>query len=212
MLEILLTSIPLVVEQDGDPALTQAASTTLVGAHGQYIENVHLEPYTGDDDFFARLYPAYRERLLGGAARFLAQTAELLSSPNDTMIFVRYAIASVLVISHTYFLGAVIYSAGFDASPHEHSYMSRHSRNVPTAFYTKFAQDVVAFAEKHARGRIVSVLEGGYSDWALMSASAAYISGLAAPDKADDVIAKKWWEPESLEKVSFILAFLFCEC
>lgn len=80
--------------------------------------------------------------------------------------------------------------------------MSRHNRHVPTAFYTKFAQDLVAFADEYARGRIVSVLEGGYSDWALMSASAAYVSGLAAPSRADDIISRKWWEAGSLEQVS----------
>jgi hypothetical protein len=93
------------------------------------------------------------------------------------------------------------HSAGFDASPHEHSYMSRHNRNVPTAFYTKFAQDIVEFAEKYAQGRIISVLEGGYSDWALMSASGAYLCGLAAPNEAGDFIQQDWWERDNLELV-----------
>lgn len=75
--------------QDGDANLVQAASTTLSGAHGQYIENVHLGPYTSDDDFLSRLYPIYCERLLGGAARFLEQTGGL-SSSHETMVFVRY--------------------------------------------------------------------------------------------------------------------------
>lgn len=95
-----------------------------------------------------------------------------------------------------------IYSAGFDASPHEHSYMSRHNRNVPTAFYTKFAADVCSFARNHARGRVVSVLEGGYSDWALISGSGALITGLAAPERADQMITQKWWESDSLALVS----------
>jgi len=72
---------------------------------------------------------------------------------------------------------------------------------VPTAFYTKFAQDVVDFAEKYAQGRIVSVLEGGYSDWALMSASGAYLCGLAVPSDADDVIRQAWWESDKLQLV-----------
>ncbi|KAF8312120.1 Arginase/deacetylase [Clavulina sp. PMI_390] len=167
--------------EDGDAALVQAASTTLSGAHGQYIENVHLERYSSEDDFFSRLYPVYQERLIGGAARFLASTEQFSSSPEETMIFV---------------------SAGFDASPHEHEYMSRHNRNVPTAFYTRFAHDVVAFAEKHAMGRVVSVLEGGYSDWGLMSASAAYVSGMAAPEKAEEIVNRRWWEPDSLEQMT----------
>lgn len=104
--------------------------------------------------------------------------------------------------THSLLVRLLIRSAGFDASPHEHSYMSRHNRHVPTAFYTKFAQDVVAFADQYALGRVVSVLEGGYSDWALMSASAAYISGLVAPSRADDIIQQKWWEADNLELVS----------
>lgn len=96
---------------------------------------------------------------------------------------------------------SLTYSAGFDASPHEHSYMSRHNRNVPTAFYTKFAQDVVDFGEKYAQGRIVSVLEGGYSDWALISASGAYLCGLAVPSDANGVIRQAWWESDNLELV-----------
>lgn len=99
------------------------------------------------------------------------------------------------------FMLLMTHSAGFDASPHEHSYMSRHNRNVPTAFYTRFAQDVVKFAEKYAQGRIISVLEGGYSDWALMSASGAYLCGLAAPSEASDIIRQDWWESDNLELV-----------
>lgn len=79
--------------------------------------------------------------------------------------------------------------------------MSRHNRNVPTAFYTRFAQDATAFAEQYARGRIVSVLEGGYSDAGLISASAAYISGLALPSRAQGIIEQRWWETDSLELV-----------
>lgn len=79
--------------------------------------------------------------------------------------------------------------------------MSRHSRNVPTSFYTRFAQDAVAFAEKYARGRVVSVLEGGYSDRGLISASGAYLLGLTAPERADEIIAANWWEEGNLELV-----------
>ena len=78
----------LMFSEDGDANLIQAASTTLSGAHGQYIENVHLESYTSDEDFFSRLYPIYHERLLGGATRFLKKTGEL-SSSDETMVFVR---------------------------------------------------------------------------------------------------------------------------
>ena len=60
-----------------------------MGAHGQYVENVHLEPYASDEDFFNRLYPSYKERLLGGASRFLSAAADATSSQDDTMVFIR---------------------------------------------------------------------------------------------------------------------------
>jgi histone deacetylase HOS3 len=76
--------------QDGDPALIQAASTSLSGAHDQYLENVHLEPFASEEVFFQRLYPLYKERLLGGARRFLQQTATPNAfGPDETLIFIR---------------------------------------------------------------------------------------------------------------------------
>ncbi|KAF8328210.1 histone deacetylase domain-containing protein [Cantharellus anzutake] len=153
--------------EDGEPKATQAASTILRGAHGQYIENVHLESYTDEADFFLRLYPSYLNTLLGGAREFLEATQ---ATSEDTMVYI---------------------SAGFDASLHEHPYMSRHNRNVPTAFYSRFAVDVRAFAEECCNGRIVAVLEGGYSDRALISGSGAFMQGLAV-DSAQQ-LATDWW-------------------
>lgn len=60
--------------------------------------------------------------------------------------------------------------------------MSRHNRNVPTSFYRRFALDATGFARRHAAGKCLAVLEGGYSDRALASASAAFLSGFAERD------------------------------
>lgn len=70
-------------------------------------------------------------------------------------------------------------SPGCDASEHESAGMSRHNRNVPTSFYRRFALDATSFAHHHAAGKCLAVLEGGYSDRALASASAAFLSGFA---------------------------------
>ena len=75
--------------QDGDAALVQAASTTLSGAHDQYIENIHLEPYDSDADFFERLYDKYRDRLLGGAREFLQKTSLSAESDGETIVLIR---------------------------------------------------------------------------------------------------------------------------
>ena len=59
--------------------------------------------------------------------------------------------------------------------------MQRHQVNVPTSFYARLTSDVVAIAAEEGLGvdgRVVSVLEGGYSDRALMSGILSHISGL----------------------------------
>ena len=80
--------------------------------------------------------------------------------------------------------------------------MSRHNRNVPTTFYTRFAQDARVFADEHAAGRIISVLEGGYSDLALISGTGAFLEGLAVRQSLG--VSGGWWEPEHLEQVCYI--------
>ena len=60
--------------------------------------------------------------------------------------------------------------------------MQRHKVNVPTDFYARFTADVVRIAEEEGLGvdgRVVSVLEGGYSDRALTSGILSHVSGLS---------------------------------
>ncbi|KDN45045.1 hypothetical protein RSAG8_05218, partial [Rhizoctonia solani AG-8 WAC10335] len=149
--------------EDGDPTLTAAASMCLHGnAHGQHIENVHLQEWKDEDDFFDRLYGnpledvggGYATRLFGRARDFLKGTG---ATPEKTMVFV---------------------SCGFDAGEHEYESMSRHNRRVPTTFYHRFACDTREFARSYAKGRVVGALEGGYSDRALVSGGLAWIDGM----------------------------------
>ena len=59
--------------------------------------------------------------------------------------------------------------------------MQRHQVHVPTEFYARFTRDVVMTSEEEALGvdgRVISVLEGGYSNRALMSGVLSHISGL----------------------------------
>lgn len=77
--------------------------------------------------------------------------------------------------------------------------MSRHGRRVPTSFYYRFAQDVGKFAEKYAKGRVVSVLEGGYSQRALSSGAFAHLVGLVDPPA--NKIDETWWGLDNLVKV-----------
>ncbi len=96
-------------------------------------------------------------------------------------------------------------SCGFDASEHEYPSMSRHGRKVPTSFYHRFARDTITFAEVFAKGRLVSVLEGGYSDRALTSGVMAHICGLAGGESSKAInedVMQEWWNVENLTKVS----------
>nr|XP_019051123.1 histone deacetylase HOS3 [Kwoniella bestiolae CBS 10118]OCF30053.1 histone deacetylase HOS3 [Kwoniella bestiolae CBS 10118] len=155
--------------EDGDVDLIKDASISLA-AHGQYIENIHLQPYENEADFYARIYPLYLA-LLKKAKVYMDETG---AEPSRTIVFI---------------------SAGFDACEHEHQGMQRHDRRVPTSFYSRYTKDIAAFADKYTEGKIVSVLEGGYSDRALTSAAMGHIVGMkgAIPERCDE-----WWTEQEL--------------
>ncbi|KAI0344381.1 Arginase/deacetylase [Trametopsis cervina] len=157
--------------EDGKPELVQAASTSIHGPHGQYVENIHLLPYITEENFWEELYAKYYAKLFERAATFVKETASD-KGKDDVIIFI---------------------SCGFDACEHEYESMSRHGRKVPVGFYHRFAQDAQALADKVAQGRLISVLEGGYSDRALTSGVIAHLSGLAAMPYSPD-----WWSLENL--------------
>ncbi|OCF78604.1 histone deacetylase HOS3 [Kwoniella mangroviensis CBS 8886] len=155
--------------EDGDVELIKDASISLA-AHGQYIENIHLQPYENEADFYARIYPLYIA-LLNKAKVYMEETR---AEPSRTMVFI---------------------SAGFDACEHEHQGMQRHDRRVPTSFYSRYTKDIVAFADKYTEGKVVSILEGGYSDRALTSAAMGHIVGMKGdlPKECDE-----WWTEQEL--------------
>jgi len=88
-----------------------------------------------------------------------------------------------------------------DACEHEFESMSRHNRKVPTSFYYRFAQDACVLSNEYAKGRVISVLEGGYSDRALMSGAMAHLAGLVDVPPSLKV-EEDWWSVENLIKVS----------
>lgn len=77
--------------------------------------------------------------------------------------------------------------------------MSRHQRKVPTSFYHRFARDARAFAQRYAKGRLISVLEGGYSDRALTSGAMAHITGFVEDEQY--LVDPTWWKLEHLTTV-----------
>ncbi|KAF9451837.1 Arginase/deacetylase [Macrolepiota fuliginosa MF-IS2] len=159
--------------EDGNPALIQAASVSIHKDHGQYVENIHLQTYDSEDHFWGMLYKEQYSRLIQRAEEFIEGTG---GPGDDVLVFI---------------------SCGMDACEHEYPSMSRHNRRVPTSFYHRFTKDARIFVDKYASGRLISVLEGGYSDRALMSASMAHICGLAGSDKVDE----EWWNVQNLNEL-----------
>ncbi|KIL66821.1 hypothetical protein M378DRAFT_160323 [Amanita muscaria Koide BX008] len=162
--------------EDGKPELVQAASVSIHEAHGQYIENIHLEPYSSEEHFWDVLYKGKYSRLLQKAEEFLVATG---GSGDDVLFFI---------------------SCGMDACEHEYESMSRHGRKVPVGFYYQFTRDACALSNKYAGGRIISVLEGGYSDRALISGTMAHISALVTAHNhpIDDTVDRNWWNVDNL--------------
>ncbi|KAL9938270.1 hypothetical protein V8E36_002893 [Tilletia maclaganii] len=178
--------------ETGDPELVRDASTCIEGAHGQWTWNVHLDSYTSEADFNA-LYTSKYSILFSKARAFARSTS---AAPSQTLILV---------------------SAGFDACTHEYASMSRHGRSVPVSFYSRFARDVGGLGDEVARGKVVSVLEGGYSDRALCSAALGFVGGLAGYHDPSPALGSgesevgaggrrpaecaEWWDVEALLKL-----------
>lgn len=153
----------------GDEEKVRSASICINNAHGQTVWNVHLEPWKSEAEFW-QLYETRYTVLLDKVRNYFKNQAERLSEskvPPKAAIFL---------------------SAGFDASEWEGEGMQRHKVNVPTEFYARIAQDVVKLAAEeglHVDGRVISVLEGGYSDRALCSGIMSHLSGLAGDQTSE---------------------------
>ncbi|KAG8766343.1 hypothetical protein FRC15_006459, partial [Serendipita sp. 397] len=159
--------------EDGDPTLVRDASVSIAGAHGQYIENIHLQPYASHEEFWNTLYPYYRT-LFSKALNFIK------SDPQDTNV-------------------PIFISCGFDASELEYESMSRHGRKVPVGFYYRFTKDAKAFAAEFSNGKVVSVLEGGYSDRTLMAGGMAHLAGLVEDGEGTLRGPEGWWSDINLD-------------
>ena len=149
----------------GDEEKVKNASLCIENAHGQSIWNVHLQPWKSEPEFWD-LYETRYSILLEKTRNYLrTQTERFRSITNGPKP-----------------KSAIFLSAGFDASEWESSGMQRHKVNVPTEFYARLTRDVVKLAAEEGTGvdgRIISVLEGGYSDRALCTGVFSHLSGLA---------------------------------
>lgn len=149
----------------GDDEKVRNASLCIENAHGQTVWNVHLQPWKTDADFWALYEERYLVVLEKARAFLRLHSDRLRQAP-----------------THPKPRAAIFLSAGFDASEWESPGMQRHQVNVPTEFYARFTRDVVTLSEEEGlgvEGRVISVLEGGYSDRALMSGVLSHLSGLS---------------------------------
>lgn len=190
----------------GDEDKIRNASTCIHNAHGQSIWNIHLEPWKSLSDFW-KLYESRYLVLLDKAESFLRHHNEALRKSGVEP------------------KAAIFLSSGFDASQWEMEGMQRHQVNVPTEFYARFTSDIVALSQKPdlgVDGRIISVLEGGYSDRALTSGVLSHLCGLTRgvdqeeneplpsglrPAVVENTPADpiqyepEWWSADSMEQI-----------
>ncbi|KAF2763103.1 Arginase/deacetylase, partial [Pseudovirgaria hyperparasitica] len=148
----------------GEIEKVQNASLCIENAHGQSIWNVHLQPWKREEEFWD-LYENRYKILIDKTRAFLRSHTERLKSG----------------VNQPVPKAAIFISAGFDASEWESAGMQRHKVSVPTEFYARFTRDIVQLAQEEgtgAGGRVISVLEGGYSNRALTSGVLSHISGL----------------------------------
>nr|POE87924.1 histone deacetylase hos3 [Quercus suber] len=151
----------------GDDEKVQAASLCIDNAHSQSVWNVHLQTWKTEEEFWT-LYETQYRVLLDKAKAFLYRHTE-----------------NIQIEGKVQPKAAIFISAGFDASEWEGSGMQRHKVNVPTEFYARFTRDIVHLSQDQntgCAGRVISVLEGGYSDRALCSGVMSHISGLCTSE------------------------------
>ncbi|THG97089.1 hypothetical protein EW026_g4841 [Hermanssonia centrifuga] len=158
--------------EEGKADAIKDASISIGGQYGQWIENIHLRPYQSDEQFWLD-YESLYSKIFEKAAAFVENAAK----GEEVMVFL---------------------SCGFDASEYESDAMSRHGSKVPTTFYHRFTRDACKFADRFSNGRIVSVMEGGYSDRALTSGAMAHVCGLVDSDGGKFNVDPDWWSFENL--------------
>ncbi|SCU82882.1 LADA_0C08482g1_1 [Lachancea dasiensis] len=135
------------------------ASTCIMDAHDVNIWNVHLQSYESEEAF-TKLYQTKYRTIFAKADEYFRtakQNMKTLGKP---------------------FKALVVISAGFDASEYEQASMQRHGVNVPTFFYNMFTKDALKLAQMHSHGKVLSVMEGGYSDGAIASGVFSHLIGL----------------------------------
>nr|POE82447.1 histone deacetylase hos3 [Quercus suber] len=170
----------------GDDEKVQAASLCVDNAHSQSVWNVHLQPWRTEEEFWT-LYETQYRVLIDKARNFLRHHTKNLRAEGRVQP-----------------KAAIFISAGFDASEWEGSGMQRHKVNVPTEFYARFTRDIVDLSQDETTGcagKVISVLEGGYSDRALCSGVMSHLTGLCTSDVATSSARKSQTSEIALDQM-----------
>ncbi|KAG7193259.1 uncharacterized protein KQ657_001022 [Scheffersomyces spartinae] len=177
--------------------------------HDLTIWNVHLQSWATEDEFYKHYLTKY-VALLNRANQFLNTAKKEYEAAYQEYLTDLAKYNKYLMKPHLYgnqsikrpeipqpFNPLIMISAGFDALEYENPQMQRHGINVPTSFYAKFTKDVVKLAKIHTNGKVVSFLEGGYSDGALSTGIFSHLIGLT---NDDDIQWNETWGSQQVMK------------
>ena len=153
------------------------ASTCIMNSHDLNIWNIHLSKWTTEEEFNVLYRTKYRTLFAKADEFFRSAKLEMNQQGRP-------------------FKGLVVISAGFDASEFEQTSMQRHSVNVHTSFYTTFTKDALKLAQMHCHGKVLSLMEGGYSDKAICSGVFAHLIGLQNQDWV-----KEWGSEQVVKEI-----------
>ncbi|CAK7894167.1 histone deacetylase Hos3p [[Candida] anglica] len=189
-------------------------ASTCIMDHDLNIWNVHLQEWSSEDEFY-KLYQTKYVSILNRANQFLNQAKKQYEQEYQAYLIQLTNYNKYLQKQHLYnqpvlkpkapppFKPLITISAGFDASEYENPQMQRHGVNVPTSFYATFTKDVVKLAKIHTKGKVISFLEGGYSDGALTTGIFSHLIGLTSDSKTaqnDELLWNETWGSQQVMK------------
>lgn len=169
-------------------------ASTCIMDHDLNIWNVHLQEWSNEDEFYKHYQTRYVS-ILNRANQFLNNSKKQYEQEYQEYLDQMAQYNKFLQKPHLFnqpvvqptppppFKPLIAISAGFDASEYENPQMQRHGINVPTSFYATFTNDVVKLAKIHTNGKVLSFLEGGYSDGALSTGIFSHLIGLNNDDE-----------------------------
>lgn len=185
---------------------------TCVMDHDVNIWNVHLQEWKTEEEFYKHYQTKY-VAILNRANQFLNQAKKQYEQEQAEYSALLAKYNKYLLKPHLYtvqpmdkptpppaFKPLIMISAGFDALEYENSMMQRHGINVPTSFYARFTNDVVKLAKIHTGGKVISFLEGGYSDGALSTGIFSHLIGLNHADDTEGPLWNESWGTEHVMK------------